>query len=127
MLVDCDADEASAYVASSEATWLVGHDAKAEAAMAYAGTSVPRTYMIGPDGVVVWHAHIQALKAQDVEAQFVRASWFDEKALPPKVKALARSARALKFGAATKAIEKLAGDQYTKEPEMVVVEQVRVP
>ncbi len=117
ILVDCDERDAQSYVARAGATWLTGWDGKGDTAAAYPGSSVPRTYVIGPDGVVAWQAHIGALTADVLEAQFARARLYDEKALPRKAKAAAKAARELRFGAATKAATKLLGDPYAKDDE----------
>ncbi len=125
VLIDCDADQAAAYVSRSEAKWHVGHDAKGDASLAYPGTSVPRTYVVGPGGTVVFNAHVQALKDSVLEPQFTRAGWFDEKALPRKAKTLAKAARELRFGAAVAATEKIEKDQYAGEPDKAVAAAVR--
>lgn len=117
IVVDCDEVDAQSYVARAGATWLVGWDGKGDTAAAYAGSSVPRTYVIGPDGLVAWHAHIGALTPQVLDAQLARARLFDEKALPKKAKALAKAARELRFGAAAEEAKKLFGDSRATDEE----------
>jgi len=120
VIVDCDEVDAKSYVARAGADWLVGWDGKGNAASAYPGSSVPRTYVIGPDGLVAWHAHIAAMRTDVLEAQFARTVFFDTKALPKKAKAAAKAAREYRFGAAVEEAEKLlAGKRSTPEEKAI--------
>lgn len=117
VVVDCDESDAKSYVARAGANWLVGWDGKGDAASAYPGSSVPRTYVIGPDGLVAWHAHIGALRPDVLEAQFARAKFFDTKALPKKARALAKAAREFRFGAAVKEADKILASERSTNDE----------
>jgi len=124
VIVDCDEVDAQSYVARAGADWLVGWDGKGDAASAYPGSSVPRTYVIGPDGLVAWHAHIAALKKDVLAAQFARATLFDTKALPKKARAAAKAAREYRFGAAVEESEKLLGGKRSTPEEKAIAETI---
>jgi hypothetical protein len=124
VIVDCDEVDAQSYVARAGADWLVGWDGKGDCAAAYSGSSVPRTYLIGPDGMVAWHAHIAALTEDALEAQYARARWFDVKSLPRKSKTAAKAARELRFGAATKEAKKLIDDQYATDKDKSILAEI---
>jgi len=124
VIVDCDEVDAKSYVARSGADWLVGWDGKGDAASAYPGSSVPRTYVIGPDGLVAWHAHIAALKSDVLEAQFARALFFDTKALPKKAKNAAKAAREYRFGAAVAEAQKLLAGKRSTPEEKAIAETI---
>ncbi len=124
ILVDCTEADAQDYVDRSRATWLVGYDGKGSSAFAYPGNSVPRTYLIGPDGVVVWHAHIGALKDEFLDAQYARVGYYS-KDVPRKCKALAKAARELRFGAAVKEADKLLANARATDEEKALAESVK--
>jgi hypothetical protein len=121
VIVDCDEVDAQSYAARAEADWLVGWDGKGDTASAYPGSSVPRTYVIGPDGLVVWHAHIAALEPDVLEAQFARARFF-EKDVARKAKALARAMRDYRFGSAVSEAEKILNNRHAKPEEKELAE-----
>jgi hypothetical protein len=112
-------EEADAYVKSEAAGWLVGLDANEDARGTYLGSSVPRSYLIGPDGKVAWHAHVGALNDAAVRAQLDRRPFFDTKTLPQKARAMAKAAGEQRYGSALAAAEKLlalTGDAVTLCP-----------
>ncbi len=129
VLVDCDEAAAESYVARSGATWPVGLDAKDAAALAYPGSSVPRTYVIGPDGVVAWHAHLGALTPAILDAQFARARLYDEETLPRGARVAAKAARELRFGPAAREAQRLLdATQASAEEKQVattILEEIR--
>jgi hypothetical protein len=126
VIVDCDEVDAQSYVARSGADWLVGFDGKGDTASGYPGSSVPRTYVIGPDGLVAWHAHIGALKPDVLDAQFARARFFDIKALPKKAKAAAKAAREYRFGAAVEESDKILASERSTPEEKAIAEVIIV-
>lgn len=115
---------ADQYVKDKGIGWLVGHDGEGDASRAYPGSSVPRTYIVGPDGKVAWHAHIGALTDDVVEAQLARVAFFESKTLPRKVRGAAKAAGELRFGAAMAAVEKLRADPYAKDDEKAVADTI---
>lgn len=124
IIVDCDEVDAQSYVERAGATWLVGWDGKGDAAAEYAGSSVPRTYLIGPDGMVAWHAHIGALTEDALDAQYARARLFDEKSLSRKAKPAAKAARELRFGKAAEEAKKLIGDEHAEEADKAIARTI---
>lgn len=118
-------EEADAYVNSEAAKWIVGLDADDDTRGRYLGSSVPRSYLIGPDGKVAWHAHVAALNDTVVQAQLDRRQFFDVKTLPQKVRAMARAAGEQRYGTALAAAEKLLADASATDEEKRVVAAVK--
>lgn len=108
------ADEtlAAKYVEENakDVTWLVGWDANGTVAQAYPGTSVPRTYVIGPDGRIAWHAHIGALTREALDGQVARCAFWDLKAVPAAARPAAKAVFELRFGDAVAAADKVFED-----------------
>jgi hypothetical protein len=103
---------AHAADAASGVTWPVGWDGTGVLLRGYPGTSVPRTYVIGPDGKVAWHAHVAALTKEIVDAQVTRCSFGDSKAVPAAARAAAKAMLDLRFGDAITAADKVFTDRY---------------
>lgn len=105
---------ATAYAAdaASGVTWLVGWDGTGALLRGYPGTSVPRTYVIGPDGKVAWHAHVMALTKEILDAQVTRCSFGDNKAVPAAARVAAKAMLDLRFGDAIVAADKVFTDRY---------------
>ena len=105
---------ATAHAADTESgvTWLVGWDGTGMLLRGYPGTSVPRTYLIGPDGKVAWHAHIKALTKQILDAQVTRCSFGDNKVVPAAARPAAKAMLDLRFGDAITAADKVFTDRY---------------
>jgi hypothetical protein len=118
-------EEADAYVKSEAAGWLVGLDANEDARGNYLGSSVPRSYLIGPDGKVAWHAHVGALNDAAVRAQLDRRPFFDTKTLPQKARAMAKAAGEQRYGSALAAAEKLLADPFATDDEKRLVAAVK--
>ena len=114
-----NADEAVAqtYVDGDQPAWSVGWDGVHAIGRGYPGSSVPRMYVIGPDGKVVWHAHIAACTDNVIEAQLARASFYDVKAVPKKARNAAKAAAELRFGEAVAAADELFTDKYASAVE----------
>ena len=87
------------------------------AALAYPGSSVPRTYLIGPDGKIEWHAHIGALTDDAVDAQLARVAFFDSKNVPRKARVAAQAAAKLNFDKAVPEAQALIENKYASEEE----------
>ena len=114
LLVD-DLPTAKSYVASQSIKWLVGADTEHKARGNYLGTSQPRSYLIAPDGKIVFHAHVGALSNSIVEGQLARLPFFDLKSVPAKAKALAKATAAQRYAAAMKEVEKIKKDPYADD------------
>jgi hypothetical protein len=107
--------EGEAYVATAGADWPVGLDGKGNAEAAYMGSSLPRSYLIGPDGKIAWHAHVAALKTDVIEAQLARIPFFDTKGAPQRAKQLCKLAAAQKYGSALKEADKILRDSLAPD------------
>ncbi len=105
------------YFSKFDVKWRVGLDAKGDAARAFAGSSVPRTYLIGPDGSVAHHAHVNTITEAVLAPQFARVPFFVEKGVPRKAKALAKAMAKQKFAKALELARKLLEDKYAGEEE----------
>ena len=105
---------ATAHAGDTEAgvTWLVGWDGAGVISRGYPGTSIPRTYVIGPDGKVAWHAHVAALTKAIVDAQVTRCAFGDAKAVPAAARLAAKAMLDLRFGDAIVAADKVFTDRY---------------
>jgi hypothetical protein len=103
---------AAAHATASGVTWLVGWDGTGTLLRGYPGTSVPRTYVIGPDGKIAWHAHIAALKKEILDAQVTRCSFGDAKTVPAAARVAAKAMLDLRFGDAIVAADKVFTDKY---------------
>ena len=112
MVLCDDAAGAASYVAENAADvkWLVGFDASGAFQRGYPGTSVPRTYLIGPDGKVAWHAHIAALTKEIVDAQVTRCTFADVKSVPDRARPAAKAMLEMRFGDAIAAADKVFTD-----------------
>jgi len=105
---------AAAHAGDTESgvTWLVGWDGAGAISRGYPGTSIPRTYVIGPDGKVAWHAHVAALTKEIVDAQVTRCSFGDPKVVPAAARVAAKAMLDLRFGDAIVAADKVFTDRY---------------
>ena len=103
---------AHAADAASGVTWLVGWDGTGTLLRGYPGTSIPRTYLIGPDGKVAWHAHIKALTKEILDAQVTRCTFGDSKVVPAPARVAAKAMLDLRFGDAITAADKVFTDKY---------------
>ncbi|MCG3133754.1 MAG: hypothetical protein HMLKMBBP_00988 [Planctomycetes bacterium] len=120
-------EEASvaAYVSRDAPPWPVGHDAAGATAAKFPGTSVPRTYLIGPDGRIFWHAHILALTDAMVQEQLDRIAFV---APGPEVKlgkGCARAAGDMRWADALAAAAKLETDAKASDADREIARQVR--
>ncbi len=122
-LGETEADVAS-YVARNGATWHVGWDQDGAASRALPGSSVPRTYLVGPDGVVAFHAHLQALTPEILEAQFAWIAFFDTKTVPRNARKAATLAGELKFGKALEEAGKLLANKRSSDEERALAETI---
>ena len=109
-----DESVASKYVAecAGDIKWQVGWDGTGALQRGYPGSSVPRTYVIGPDGRVAWHAHIAALKPEIVDAQIKRCGFYDVKSVPEKARPAAKAMLEYRFADAIEAADKVFTDAY---------------
>lgn len=114
MLVD-DLPTAKSYVAAQKIDWLIGADTEHKARGNYLGTSEPRSYLVGPDGKIVFHAHVGALKDSMIQGQLDRMEFFDLKKVPAKAKALAKATAAQRYAAALKEVEKIKKDPHADD------------
>jgi hypothetical protein len=101
-LVDC----------AAEIKWQVGWDGEGALLRGYPGTSMPRTYLIGPDGKVAWHAHIAALTKPIVDAQITRCGFSDVKSVPTEARQAAKAMLDLRFGEAIVFADKVFTDSH---------------
>lgn len=92
--------------------WQVGWDGDGALQRGYPGTSMPRTYLIGPDGKVAWHAHIAALTREIVDAQVTRCGFGDTKSVPPEARQAAKAMLDLRFGDAIVFADKVFTDSH---------------
>lgn len=114
LLVDDEA-EAATYVEKEQVPWHVGADTEHTARANYMGTSEPRSYLIAPDGQIVFHAHVGALSTSVVEGQLDRLPFFDPKSVPAKAKALAKAAAEQKYATVMKEIGVIERDKYADD------------
>jgi len=124
VVVDGTEGAAGGYSGLADVSWLVGHDGKGAVAEALPGSSVPRTYLIGPDGTILWHAHIGALKDTLIESLLDRASFFDPKSLPAKARNAAKAAAAKRYAKALAEARKLLDDPSADEDAKAVAAAV---
>jgi len=109
--------EAEAYFGRESVEWHLGLDSKGTAQANYMGSSLPRSYLIGPGGKVAWHAHVAALTPSVVQNQLDRIPFFALKEVPTKAKAMCKLAGGMKFGSALEVADKLLADRYAKDAE----------
>jgi hypothetical protein len=86
---------------------------------------VPRAYLLGPDGRIVWHAHIGALTEDLVKSQVARVVFFAPPKEAKKTAAAARHAGEQRFGAALEETSKLALDRFLTDPDREVIAAIR--
>lgn len=105
---------ASGYAKDPAGTvkWLVGWDATGALQKGYPGSSCPRTYLIGPDGKVAWHAHIAALTKEILDAQVTRCTFWDTASVPAAARPAAKAMLDFRFADAIAAADKVFTDQY---------------
>jgi hypothetical protein len=108
VVVSDDEDVAAEY--AREAKWPVGWDGKGDFQRAYPGSSVPRTYVIGPDGRVAFHMHIMALTKETLDAQVSRCGFYDPAKIPERARPAARSMLDQKYGDAIERSDKVFAD-----------------
>ncbi len=92
--------------------WQVGWDGAGALLKGYPGTSMPRTYVIGPDGKVAWHAHVAALTKDILEAQINRCAFGDPKTVPYDARHAAKALLDLRFGEAIDFADKVFTDSH---------------
>jgi thiol-disulfide isomerase/thioredoxin len=108
---------ATTYAAKSLPPWSVGWDGKGTSAARFAGTSVPRTYLLGPEGRIVWHAHVGALTKDLVQAQVDRVPFFAPGRDVKAARGVARAAAEQRFGAALAEAAKVEADKYATDAD----------
>ncbi len=101
-----------AYLTSGtpEVKWPVAWDSTGTFASAYAGTLLPRTYVVGPDGRVAWQGPSGSLTTDLLDAEVARRAFFDAKAIPDKAKAAAKAIVEQRFGDAATLAAKVQAD-----------------
>lgn len=124
-VVLADEDTAAAHAGNEAVTWPVGVDPEGVAEAGYPGSSVPRTYLVGPDGRIVWHAHVGALTDELVDAQLARTAFFDPKQVPKRCRAMATAAGKRKFATALAEAAKIDADSRATTEEKALVSLVR--
>ena len=109
-----DSAVATSYVKDAAGTvkWLVGWDGAGALQRGYPGSSVPRTYVIGPDGKIAWHAHIAALTKAILDAQITRCTFWDTASVPAAARPAAKAMLDFRFADAIAAADKVFVDQY---------------
>lgn len=116
---------ATVYAAKDLPDWPVGWDSKGTTAARFPGTSVPRTYLIGPEGRIVWHAHVQSLTKEIVQAQVDRVQFF----VPPpdvkRAKVVAKLAAEQKFGQALAEAAKAEAAKDATPADLTLCKAVR--
>lgn len=113
------------YVEDQKVGWPVTVDYQGKTALAYPGTSLPRTYLIGPDGIVHWHGHVGALSDALLEGQLRRVDFFVKDRVPRKAKALAKAMVALDYEKALGLADKLLADEYADDAEKDLAQRAR--
>jgi hypothetical protein len=73
------------FIAEQGITYTVG--VSTDALAAYGGGGIPHAYLIGPDGVVVWHGHPASLAEDEIEK--VLRHTFTLREVAPELKAAA--------------------------------------
>lgn len=121
----CAKEETAADWATKNGGRLLGWDSKGTTSAGYPGTSVPRAYVIGPDGRIVWHAHIGALTDDVVKGQVARVIFFSPPKEAKKTAAAARLAGEQRYGAALAETSKLALDRFLTDPDREVIAAIR--
>jgi hypothetical protein len=101
---------AADYVKDATVTWTVGWDRDGAIQKDYPGSSLPRTYVIGPDGKVAWHAHVAALTKSILDAQLTRCTFFDPAAVPAAARPAAKAMLEFRFADAIAAADKVFTD-----------------
>jgi hypothetical protein len=112
-VVESDQDTVAAnYVKDSAGAvkWPVGWDGAGALQRGYPGSSVPRTYVIGPDGKVAWHAHIGALTKEILDAQITRCTFWDTSNVPAAARPAAKAMLDFRFADAIAAADKVFTD-----------------
>ncbi|MCE9638216.1 MAG: TlpA family protein disulfide reductase [Planctomycetes bacterium] len=119
--------EASAlsYAAKESPAWAAGLDASGVTQSRYPGTSMPRTYLIGPDGRIVWHAHVLALTKELVQAQLDRVQFFAPGQDVKKAKGVAKAASEMKYAAALAEAGKVEADKLATDADRALIAAVR--
>ena len=113
------------YAAKELPDWPVGIDAKGSTAGRYPGTSVPRTYLIGPDGRIVWHAHVQALTKDLVQGQVDRVQFFTPGPDVKKAKGVAKAAAEQRYGPALAEAARVEADQQATDADRAICKALR--
>jgi hypothetical protein len=116
---------ATTYAAKESPSWPVGWDAKGASSAKYPGTSVPRTYLIGPDGKIVWHAHVQALTKDLVQSQVDRVQFFAPGPDVKSARAVARAAADMRYAAALAEAAKVDTDKKATDADRALVKALR--
>ena len=116
---------AMAYAAKESPPWPAGFDAAGATQARYPGTSMPRTYLIGPDGRIVWHAHVLALTKEIVQAQVDRVQFFAPGPDVKKAKAAAKAASDMKYAAALAEAAKVDADKTATDADRALVAAIR--
>lgn len=113
------------YAAKELPPWTVGWDAKGATSLRYAGSSVPRTYLIGPDGRVVFHAHVQAFTKDLVQGQVDRVPFFDVPADVKKARNVAKLASEQRYGAALAEAAKVEADKFATDADRALCKLIQ--
>jgi hypothetical protein len=125
IVVSDEVSAAESYVAKESPPWSVGFDGNGLSSARYPGDSVPRSYLVGPDGRIVWHAHLGALQEKVVEEQLNRVALFSPPAGLKTAKAAARAAAEMRFGAAMDEAGKVEVSPQSTPEDKAVAKAVR--
>lgn len=125
VIVSADEAIAADYVATVKPTWSVGFDGNGTAAARWPGSSVPRTYMIGPDGRIAWHAHIVALTEPLLQAQLQRVLIYAPSSQLKAAKSAQKLAAEMRYKAALDECDKVDTEKYANEADRDVVKAIR--
>lgn len=113
------------YVEDEKIGWPVTVDYEGKTAAAYPGTSLPRTYLIGPDGIVQWHGHVGALSDRILRGQLDRAVFFDKDRVPKKARSLAAALAKLDYRKALSLADSLESASGATDEEKAFAERAR--
>lgn len=125
VVVSDDEAKAAAYVEKEKPSWSVGFDANGTAAMKYPGTSVPRTYLVGPDGRVVWHQHVSTLPTKLVDEQLARLAFFAPSKDVKVGKAAAKFASEMRYREALDECAKIDLDKKATDADRELAKAIR--
>lgn len=118
-------EDAVAAWAAKHPGRTVGLDARNATSDAYPGSSVPRLYVIGPDGRIAWHAHVGALTAEVVRGQLARVAFCAPPKEAKRAAAAAKAALELEYGKALHEAGRAEADPWCNDADRKVVAAVR--